>query len=147
MKEDHRYDDIIQLPHPTSSVHPRMPLADRAAQFSPFAALTGHQDAILETERITEAWTEPDENEKELLDRRLLLLRKALSNCSFTESGEKLLPEAVFTYFEPDGKKAGGAYVTVKGRVARIDDHARLIVLEDGRRLKLDRIRHISEAP
>ena len=130
MKNEHNYDDIIHLPHHVSAKHPQMPLMDRAAQFSPFAALTGHAAAIQETARVTEEWLELDENEKAVLDERLQLLREKLS----------LRPEVIITYFEPDTKKSGGAYLTVTGRVKKIDGYGRRVILEDGTDLDMGRL-------
>ena len=96
------YDDIINLPHPVSAKHPRMPMMDRAAQFSPFAALVGHGAAIEETARLTNRRVELTEEEKALLDDKLRLL---------LETGR----EGAITYFLPDGRKDGGAYVTAVG--------------------------------
>lgn len=118
----HKYDDIIQLPHHVSTRHPRMSLSDRAAQFSPFAALAGHDEAIKETARLTEEWSEPDENKKEMLDERLQMIREQLS----------AKPRITFTYFKPDEKKSGGAYLTVTGTVKKIDEYEHQILLEDG---------------
>lgn len=98
------YDDIINLPHPTSPRHPRMPMIDRAAQFTPFQALTGYGDAIQETARVTGEKAELTEEEKAVLDEKLRFL---------TATGSK----AAFTHFQPDGKKSGGAYVTAVGVV------------------------------
>lgn len=103
------YDDIIHLPHPVSPRHPQMPLADRAAQFSPFAALTGHDAAIRETARLTDSPVELEESGKEQLDRQLLLVQENLAQ----------KPEIEVTYFQPDEKKSGGVYVTVCGRVKK----------------------------
>lgn len=132
MKEndEHRYDDIIDLPHHVSRKHPRMPLLDRAAQFAPFAALTGHEAAIKETARLTEAEIELDENRKELLDLRLQYLQEHLSEH----------PEVTVTYFKPDEKKAGGAYVTETGMVKKVDGYAGELVFTDGRRIGLGAI-------
>ena len=113
------YDDIIHLPHPTSAKHPRMPMADRAAQFSPFAALVGHGAAIQETARLTDQKVELTEDEKAVLDEKLRLL---------VDTGW----EARFTYFLPDEKKSGGAYVTAAGALKKIDPLKRRIVLTDG---------------
>ncbi len=144
MREEHRYDDIILLPHPTSRSHPRMPLEDRAAQFSPFAALTGHEAAIRETARLTDRWAEPAEDEREYLDLQLCRIRTALSRrpdgVPAGEDDEDRLPEAVFTYFQPDERKEGGRYVTVKGRVKKIDENARKVILADGSALDTDRL-------
>lgn len=120
------YDDIIDLPHPTSARHPRMPMAARAAQFSPFAALTGYDDAVKETARLTDGKTELTEEGKAALDAELRRLEPGSS--------------AAFTYFQPDSRKQGGAYVTASGVVKRIDGAAREIVLTDGRRLRIEDI-------
>lgn len=121
-REEHRYDDIINLPHPVSAKHPRMTAIDRAAQFSPFAALTGHEAAIKETARLTDERMELDESSKELLDARLQLIREHLA--------EK--PEVTVTFFKQDEKKRGGAYVKVTGRVKKIDEYEGKLVLEGG---------------
>ena len=113
------YDDIIDLPHPTSARHPRMPMADRAAQFSPFAALAGHGSAIRETARLTDRKIELTEDEKAVLDEKLSLLLDAGG-------------EAVFTWFLPDEKKNGGSYVTVAGSIKKLDPLERRVILNDG---------------
>lgn len=122
MNDEHKYDDIIHLPHPVSRNHPQMSLLERAAQFSPFAALTGHDAAIRETARLTEEKSELDENRKEMLDERLQMIRENLSE----------EPEITFTYFKPDEKKSGGAYLTVIGKVKKINEYEHQILLEDG---------------
>lgn len=120
------YDDIIDLPHPTSERHPRMPMENRAAQFSPFAALSGYDDAVKETARLTDGKIDLTEEEKSILDARL----------------QRLTPgeNAAITYFQPDARKQGGAYLTASGEVKRIDGAAREIVLMDGRRIPIDDI-------
>lgn len=128
--DEHRYDDIIGLPHHVSRKHPQMPLLDRAAQFAPFAALTGHEAAIKETARLTEEEIELDENSKELLDFRLQQLQEHLSEH----------PEVTVTYFCPDEKKTGGAYETVTGVVKKVDEYAGELVFTDGRRIGLGAI-------
>ena len=105
------YDDIIRLPHPDSPKHPRMSLYDRAAQFSPFAALTGHSAAIAETGRMTDQRMELDEYEMARVDAELQRLQELLSG----------RPTASITYFVPDERKNGGSYQTVTGEVKRID--------------------------
>lgn len=130
MSEENKYDDILYLPHPVSARHPQMPLADRAAQFSPFAALTGHEAAIRETARLTTERVELDESRKEILDERLQMIRENLS--------EK--PEVTFTYFQPDERKSGGAYLTVTGRVKKMDGYERRILLEDGTVVPLEEL-------
>lgn len=129
------YDDIITLPHPTSRRHPRMPAADRAAQFAPFAALTGYAAAVKETARETEVFTELAEDETAALDRQLRLLEERLRE----------RPWVVLTCFQPDQRKAGGAYVEVRGRVKRLDATAGTITLEDGREIPINYIFGIKE--
>ena len=107
-----------------------MALSDRAAQFSPFAALTGHEDSIRETARRTEAFLELDEDKKEQLDEKMHVLQEYFS--------EK--PEILVTYFVPDEKKAGGAYVTVTGNLKRIDEYERLLILTNGKKIPMDEI-------
>ena len=122
------YDDLLYLPHPTSAKHPRMPLADRAAIFSPFAALSGHGDAIRETARLTERRMELDEDAKAELDRRQAVLLEHL--------GEQ--PEVTVTWFRPDERKEGGAYLTTTGRLKKIDALGRRLVLLDGTGIPLE---------
>ena len=124
------YDDIINLPHPTSAKHPRMSMAARAAQFSPFAALVGHGAAIRETARLTDRKIELTEEEKEVLDEKLWLLN---------DTGK----EALFTYFLPDGKKDGGAYVTAAGSIERLDPLERQIILTGGAVIPIEDILEI----
>lgn len=117
-----QYDDIIRLPHPDSPTHPRMPSGSRAAQFAPFAALTGHDAAIRETARLTGSRVELDEGEQAALDRRLQRLRSRLSE----------RPVVQITCFRPDERKAGGAYHTTTGTVKKFDTDAGILVLQDG---------------
>lgn len=125
-QEEHKYDDIINLPHHVSARHPQMTLSERAAQFAPFAALTGHNAAIQETARYTDSFAELDEDRKELLDEKLRELALRLQEEGAQE------PEAEITYFLPDLKKSGGSYVTVRGRVKKIDGYKHQILLADG---------------
>lgn len=117
-----KYDDIINLPHHESKKHPKMPVLDRAAQFQPFAALSGHDAAVRETARLTENRTELDETRKEELDLHLQLLREQLSQ----------KPQVVITYFVSDAKKDGGAYFTIIGTIQKIDDNRRQVIMENG---------------
>ncbi len=117
-----RYDDIINLPHHVSKNHLQMPMADRAAQFSPFAALTGHHAMIEETERLTEERIELDEREQEAIALQLRQLK---------EKAEER-PEVAIRFFLPDGRKAGGSYHTVTGRVKKVDEYGKRVVMEDG---------------
>lgn len=130
LMDRHQYDDIINLPHHVSARHPQMPLADRAAQFSPFAALTGHEAAIKETARLTDAFVELDEDRKAELDEQLRLIKENLSQ----------MPEIEVTYFQPDGKKTGGAYRTVRGRVKKVDEYSRQVLFMDGTVLPVEHL-------
>ena len=126
--KENSYEDIIHLPHHVSTVHPHMPVSDRAAQFAPFSALTGYGDVIKETARQTDAKPELSEDEKEILDYKIQLA------CGLP--GEK--PGVVITYFVPDEKKSCGAYHTAGGRIRRINSDAGQLVLEDGMQIPLD---------
>ena len=122
------YDDIIHLSHPTSKNRPRMSIHDRAAQFSPFAALSGHAAAIAETARLTDRKLELDEDTKAELDRRQAILLEHISE----------RPEVTVTWFRPDERKSGGAYITTTGRLKKIDEIERVLVLTDGARIPLE---------
>lgn len=117
------YEDIINLPHHVSPTRPRMSMADRAAQFSPFAALSGYGDAVQETARLTNRRIELDESAKAALDEKLRLLAEVIED----------RPEAAITYFLPDRKKAGGEYVTATGQVKKVDAVAQELVMANGR--------------
>ena len=127
---EHKYDDIIELPHHVSARHPQMPPADRAAQFSPFAALTGHEAAIQETARLTDAFVELDEDRKEELDEQLQMLKENQSQ----------RPEIEITYFQPDLKKAGGTYMTIRGRVKKVDEYNHQVIFTDGTVLSMENL-------
>lgn len=128
MKNDgqRKYDDMIYLPHHVSVRHPQMPILDRAAQFSPFAALTGHDEAIRETARLTESFAELDEEQKEQLDKRLQILLAKIEAEPCSE------PEIRAIYFEPDVRKNGGAYVTICKKVKKVDKYNHQILFTDG---------------
>ena len=125
------YEDIIHLPHHVSERHPRMSMRNRAAQFSPFAALTGYDAAIRETARQTHRRIHLSEDEQAEIGRKLRALAE----------GEA--PEAAFVYFVPDARKEGGEYVSCTARVKRIDMPARRVVLTDGREIPIDDILEI----
>ena len=125
-----KYDDIINLPHHVSAARPHMPMLDRAAQFMPFRALTGYEDAVRETARLTEEKPELTEDEKALLDVRLQRLAEEIAG----------QPGMTLTYFQPDQKKAGGAYVSVTGRLKKIDDAAGVLILTGGERILIENI-------
>ena len=127
-----KYADIIDREHPVSAKHPPMSRLNRTAQFAPFAALTGYDDLIRESERETDARTELDESSIEELNRKLVWLLQQDDS-----------PEASFTFFVPDSKKAGGAYETVTGKLQRYDSISRSITLDSGETLFIDDIRKI----
>lgn len=116
------YNDIIHLPHHTSSKRPRMSLSDRAAQFSPFAALTGYEDAIAETGRLTDNKTELDEYPTAVLDQKYRWLSKLAEQH----------PQISVTRFVPDARKCGGTYETVSGDLKKINSCTQSIILSDG---------------
>ena len=120
--------DIFRLPHHVSQHHPQMPMLDRAAQFAPFAALTGYEAAVGETARLTAERRELDAQEAEELNRRLVAIIARLPD----------RPEATIEYFVPDDRKAGGAFVSVTGRVRHISVPERTLVMEDGTVIPLD---------
>ena len=121
------YVDIINLPHPTSKRRPRMPIRDRAAIFSPFAALGGHGAAIAETARLTERQIELDEDTRVELDRRQAVLLEHIDE----------QPEITITWFQPDEKKDGGAYLTTTGRLKKFRELERILLLTDGTEIPL----------
>ena len=121
-QNEHRYDDIIHLPHHQSPTRPRMSRLNRAAQFSPFAALTGYDAAIRETARLTEEKVELDESRRAELSDRLRALHDRQTE----------RPEATIVYFVYDMYKEGGAYVTVSGAVKRVDPVTQTVTMADG---------------
>lgn len=124
------YDDIIHLPHHVSKRHPQMSLYNRAAQFAPFAALTGYEEAIIETARLTAPKVDMMEDNQQLLDRKLALLSRSLRE----------QPTVSITYFQPDKKKTGGQYLTVTGVIKTIRDSERVILMADGKSVSIDTI-------
>lgn len=125
-----KYDDIINLPHHVSTKHPQMPLIDRAAQFAPFAALTGYDAAVKETARLTDVRIELDEYTMDALRDRLQMIADRLEEN----------PEITVTYFQPDAKKEGGAYVTAAGAVKKIDEYKQVVVMAHGTVIPFDKI-------
>lgn len=123
-----KYDSIINLPHHVSTKRPQMSMLNRAAQFAPFAALTGYDDAIRETGRLTDEKIELSEEELTALNMKYQILIDLLDEEH----------EMEFTYFVPDGAKSGGAYVTKQGIVKKIDDYERTITLFDGTKIPMD---------
>lgn len=125
-----RYDDIIDLPHHVSATRPQMPMIDRAAQFMPFRALTGYEDAVHETARLTDDRVELTEDEKVLLDGKLQRLADRLDSH----------PQVTLTWFRPDKRKTGGAYVTTTGQLKKIDDYEGALILLGGERIVIENI-------
>jgi hypothetical protein len=125
-----KYDDIIGLPHHVSSKRPHMPMLDRAAQFQPFRALTGYEDAVHETARHTDEKVELTEDEKALLDVKLQRLADDLA--------DRL--QVTLTWFQPDKRKAGGTYVTATGQLKKIDDLEGALILASGERIVIEDI-------
>lgn len=128
------YQDIIDLPHHVSENHPHMSMRDRAVQFSPFAALTGYDDAVQETARLTDQQVELDEEIKLSLSEQLNLIQENLAAA----------PVVKITYFVPDERKAGGAYRTVTGTMKKLDKVQRLITMTDGTKIPIDTLTDIS---
>ena len=116
------YDDIINLPHHVSSRHPQMSMMNRAVQFAPFAALTGHAAAIEETARLTDEQHELADEDSEALNQKMAYLREIINEH----------PTITITYFEPDKKKAGGKYKSIEGQLQNIDDYTQTIILKSG---------------
>ncbi len=123
-----KYDEIMGLPHHVSRTRPQMPMSDRAAQFAPFAALTGYDSAIKETGRLTDEKIELDEEALTTLDMKYQFLMDALDD----------EPEVTITYFQPDERKAGGKYVSATGTVKKVDDFERRITMRDGTKIPMD---------
>ena len=132
--EQSKYEDMLKLPHHVSAKHPHMPLPDRAAQFSPFAALTGYDTAIQETARQTDSCVELDEEQKQRLDERLRLLLSKMAEDPYRE------PLIRATYFQPDARKSGGEYISVCERVKKIDRDYRHILFIDGTTLPIENL-------
>lgn len=130
MTSIHDYSDIINLPRPEPKRHLRMPLSDRSAQFSPFAALTGYSGVIDEADRVTEEKIYLDEREKELINRRLTKLQSQIDRH----------PKVKITVYAPDLKKKGGSYPTYQDRLEKIDTYERILILTNGSKVKFDDI-------
>ena len=128
--DPHHYDDLLDLPHPTSPTHPRMSRHDRAAQFAPFAALTGYGEAIEEVRRLTDERIELGESDRAALNARMAALRERL----------KSRPVVTITRFIPDRRKAGGRYEPITGVVRRLLPEAFELHMEDGTVIDLDNI-------
>ena len=125
-----RYEDIINLPHHTSSKRAYMSMVDRAAQFSPFAALTGYEEAVREEGRLTDIKFELTDEQIDNINKKLQYLRKNI----------KSYPQVLLTYFQKDLKKQGGEYITLKCTVKRIDDYEKFLLTTDGQKICIDDI-------
>ena len=128
-----KYADIIDLPHHNPKTKPRMSSYDRAAQFSPFAALTGHDEVIDETARLTDAYSSLSEETERVINEKLAMLKGMLES----------KPQASFVYFKPDLLKAGGKYVLATGVVKKIKEYEKVVILDDGTIIDIDKITDI----
>jgi hypothetical protein len=128
-----KYDDIIGLPHHVSATRPQMSRANRAAQFSPFAALTGYDAAVMETARLTERKTELSEEAIAELDMKLNMLADMIDS----------QPQITVTHFVPDTKKDGGSYIATTGTIKRIDGYERVVVMASGEKIEISNILNI----
>ncbi len=133
MNNTNRYDDIINLPHPEPTIRPRMAMENRAAQFSPFAALTGYDEATREEARLVDIKQELSEDMKDMLDAKLAIIEQHI----------KEQPEISVTYFQPDEKKTGGRYTTVSGNVKKLDGVEHVIIMADGTKIPIGDVRLI----
>ena len=129
----HDYSDILKITYQKSSRHPYMSRKERAAQFAPFAALTGHKEVIKETARLTDSKKRLDENQKILVNYQVQEILHQLPHHPYVK----------ITYFQPDGFKQGGHYITIVGNVSKIDEYERIIVLEDYTKILINDIYQI----
>lgn len=125
---NNKYEDIINIPRHVSKKHPQMSLEARSAQFAPFAALTGYDEQIEETSRITSQRKELNEELKESLNKKLKIIQQKIN----------MKPKVTITYFIQDLKKNGGKYVTITGIVKKIDSNKQLIILEDKNEIPIE---------
>ena len=130
MAEKFPYEDIVDLPSHISKRHPQPSMMDRAARFAPFAAITGYEEMVLEEARVTEERIDLDEGTLSLLNEKLNMIQEFLDE----------EPEVTITYFEPDKKKSGGAYISITGTVKRIDEYEHLVILTDGKKIRIEDI-------
>lgn len=130
MADKFPYEDIVNLPPHISKKHPQPTMLERAARFAPFAAITGYEEMVLEEARVTEERVELDEGTLAMLNEKLNIIHDSLDS----------EPVIQITYFEPDKKKSGGAYISVTGTVKRIDKYERLVIMSDGKKIRIDEI-------
>lgn len=142
--EKNPYEEIIDMQHHISSEHSHMSIYDRAAQFSPFAALTGYDGAVKETARLTNERIELDETEKNILDEKLRILQENLVMNNVKSAGSNnnsiVQNEIEFEFFKPDEHKEGGAYISVRGNVRKIDKYEKIVIMQDGIRIPIEEI-------
>ena len=124
------YDDIINLPHHVSKVHPKMSLYNRSAQFAPFAALTGYGDAITETSRLTDKKIIIDDGLRAVINNKLNIIKNNIKNN----------PYALVTYFIKDKYKDGGMYKTTNGNIRKIDEYDKKVIFTNNLKIKMDDI-------
>ena len=136
MNSNEKYNDIINLPHYVSKKHPQMPIEERAAQFAPFAALVGYEDEIEETARITTKKIELNEEEKNMLDMKLNVLKEQMK--------VQIYPEIKVIYFIADVRKEGGKYINISGTIKKIDEFKQVIILDDKTEIPIKDIINIS---
>ena len=130
MAEKFPYEDIVNLPPHISKKHPQPTMMDRAARFAPFAAITGYEEMVLEEARITEERIDLDEGTLSILNEKLNMIQEFIDE----------EPEVTITYFEPDKKKSGGAYIDITGTVKRIDEYEHLVIMTDGKKIRIEDI-------
>lgn len=128
------YKDIINLPHHVSKKHPQMSLEARSAQFAPFAALVGYDALVHETARLTDEKIEIDEEEKQIIDSQLQLIKEQILD----------RPKVTITYFVKDSRKAGGEYITIESNAKKIDDYKNSIIMENGVEIPIEDILKLS---
>ena len=136
MEDISKYEDIINMPHHVSKKHPHMSILDRAAQFAPYAALTGHKDLIDETARLTDRKIDLNEEEKKILNYKLKIILDQID----------LKPMVKITYFMKDNRKDGGCYLSITGIVKRIDDFKKVIILDDNSKISIDDVLDIESS-
>ena len=130
MADNFPYEDIINLPPHISKRHPQPSMMDRAARFAPFAAITGYEEMVLEEARVTEEQIHLDEDAVALICEKINMIQEFID-------GE---PEVKITYFEPDKKKSGGAYITITGTPKCVNEYEQFLIMTDGKKIKFDSI-------
>ena len=130
MADKFPYEDIVNLPPHISKRHSQPSMMDRAARFAPFAAITGYEEMVLEEARVTEEQIHLDEDAVALICEKINMIQEFIDE----------EPEVRITYFEPDKKKSGGAYISITGTPKRVDEYEQLLIMTDGKKIKFDSI-------